>query len=80
MVKRGQREIILATKASNLLKFAILLWIRNGKRVNTLLKNNAIVVKFKRGSTFSRSNIYFEYEKLKKAYIQSAIEFKKSRK
>lgn len=80
MVKRGQEEINLATKAANLLKFAILLWIRNGKTVSIVNQNSPDKRKCFRVTIFSRNQLYQKNDKLKKIYIQSAIEFKKIRK
>lgn len=80
MVKRGQKEIVLATKAANLLKFAILLWIRNGKKVQAIYRGPGITTKILMPGIFSRKRPHVSVDHLKKLYIQSAIEFKKYRK
>lgn len=79
MVKRGQKEVVLATKAANLLKFAILLWIRNGKKVTAIYKSSGITSKLFVPGILTRKRAYTSVDTLKKLYIQSAIEFKKYR-
>lgn len=79
MVKRGQREIVLAVKAANLLKFALLLWIRNGKRVTVMVKSPSNKGGFRRRNIFFGTQAKLGLESLKRAYIQSAIDFKKFR-
>jgi len=79
MVKRGQREIVLAVKAANLLKFAILLWIRNGKRVTVMVKGQVNKGGFAKRNIFFGTQSKLGLENLKRAYIQSAIDFKKFR-